>query len=230
MGNKLMSSCERCGKEMPENAAICPSCGTISSASQFPHDYGSNPSSGSNYAQGYGSPQQPSMYQPPQSQGYGSPQPPMYQPPQPGYGQQYQAPMYQPQPGYGQPYNMPQQGYQQPVSVVSVNVNSSGSGTATNSTPLIVEVLLSVFLGIYGVGWLMAGETTTGVILLLCSVFLYLPIIIVGTILTIGTGLVCLGPLAIGAMILNAVLLNNSLKRKAQASVVVQSFQTLGPR
>ena len=119
--------------------------------------------------------------------------------------------------------------YQQvPVSVVNIHVNPGAPGPA-NTTPVLVEVLLSVFLGLYGVGWLMAGETTTGIILLLCSVFLYLPIVIVGAILTVGVGLVCLGPLAIVALVLNAIFLNNTLKRKA-ASVFVQSYQSMGPR
>src|SRR2546426_558185 len=71
---------------------------------------------------------------------------------------------------YRQPYNTPPM-YQQPnINVTVVNTN--------NSTPLIVELLLSIFLGIYGVGWLMAGETAVGIVLIACSLIIYLPLFI----------------------------------------------------
>ncbi len=67
-------TCERCGKEMPDNMAICPSCGTITPAVQGrpqpPTNHGSYPPDGPPMG-GYG-------------QGY-SPQPGYMQPPQPGY-------------------------------------------------------------------------------------------------------------------------------------------------
>ncbi len=196
-----MILCERCGKEMPDNAAICPACGTASSISRpgmsTPTDYGYNPPSSPppNYTAEYG---------------YGQQQ--MYMPPQAGYS---------PQPTYGQPsYNTPPAMY----SSVSVNVNASSSTTSTNSAALIVEILLNIFTGIYGVGWLMAGETTTGIILLICSLVLYWPVLVVGTIFTLGLGLFCLIPLTIGAIILNAILLNNTIKRK-NTYVQVQSIQ-----
>jgi hypothetical protein len=201
---KAMITCERCGKEMPDNAAICPSCGTASSLSQpgAPTDYGYNPpSSPSSYTSGYG---------------YGQQQ--MYAPPQPGYSPQ--PPGYNPQPTYGQPYNTLPPVY----SAVSVNVNTSSTTSSTNTAALIVEILLNLFTGIYGVGWLMAGETTLGVVLLICSIVLYWPIMVVGTIFTIGLGLFCLIPLSIGAIILNAIMLNNAIKRK-NTVVMVQSVQ-----
>jgi hypothetical protein len=191
-----MMTCERCGKEIPENIAICPNCGTVTSAASGKPKPTTNsgPYSGgyvdvppiAEYRQGY------APYQ-------GYPPPPLqeYRPPQQAYS-------------YGSPYNGPPM-YQPPV----INVNIVNPVRTTNNTPVIVEVLLSLFLGIYGVGWLMAGETTVGVILLICSILLYWPILIIGIIFTFGLGLFCLGPLAIGAIILNAVLLNNSLKQKA---------------
>ena len=108
---------------------------------------------------------------------------------------------------YGQNFNAPPMYQQAPFNVTVFHTN--------NSTPLIVELLLSIFLGIFGVGWLIAGETTVGVILLICSFLLYWPILLIGIIFTLGLGIICLGPLAIGAIILNAILLNNRLKRKA---------------
>jgi hypothetical protein len=101
--------------------------------------------------------------------------------------------------------------------------------SAGNPGAIIVEVLLNVFTGIYGVGWLMAGETTTGIILLVCSILLYWPVMVLGAIFTLGVGLLCLIPLAIVALILNPILLNNTIKRKT-AYILVQPIQTFPPR
>jgi hypothetical protein len=90
-----------------------------------------------------------------------------------------------------------------------------------NDNALIVELICSL-LGLFGVGWLMAGETTIGIILLIGSVLIYWPLMIGGTILTIGIGLLCLGPIAIGVIILNTLLLNSLLNRKAAKFVVTQ--------
>lgn len=205
-----MSICERCGKEMPANASVCPYCGTASSISRsgmgVPKEYEQPPSTYSSpaYAQGYG------------------PQP-LYSQPQPAYSQQ-------------QVYSTPPVGYP-PVSVnVTIGapvtpvmpVASSGGNTGA----MVAEILLNLFLGIYGVGWLMAGETTTGVILLICSFFLYWPIMVLGAVFTLGLGLLCLGPLAIGGIILNAILLNNTIKRKTSYVLLqqVQQVQMMPPR
>ena len=110
---------------------------------------------------------------------------------------------------------MPQQG----VNVTVVN----NPGTNKSNTPVLVEVLLNVFLGIYGVGWLMAGESTTGIILLICSFVLYWPILIAIIVFTFGLGFFCDAPIWIGAVILNAFLLNSALNRKASQITVVQT-------
>ncbi|GAC1421983.1 MAG: hypothetical protein PVS3B3_02890 [Ktedonobacteraceae bacterium] len=91
-----------------------------------------------------------------------------------------------------------------------------------SDAPLVVEIVLSLF-GVFGVGWILGGKTTTGVVLLLCSIFIYWPVMILGTLFTLGIGLICLGPLAIGAIILNALLCNQVLKRRAARLIVVQS-------
>ncbi|HEU5380004.1 MAG TPA: hypothetical protein VFV38_31665 [Ktedonobacteraceae bacterium] len=83
-----------------------------------------------------------------------------------------------------------------------------------NYTPLLIEMLLN-FLGIYGVGWLMFGQIAGGSSILVVSLLLWPVVALVG-IFTMGLGLICLGPLAIGAMILNLVLLQQAIKRKAQ--------------
>ncbi len=212
-----MITCERCGKEMPDNIAICPSCGTITSSmlgrSQQPTNHGPYPMDGlaiPDYGQGY--PAQPGYMQPPQ---------PAYPPPQPGY-------MQPPQPnfGYGQSYGQPPFPGSVNVNIVNtpiaqplVGVNVVTTSSSSNSA-VLVEVLLSIFLGIYGVGWLMSGETTVGVVLLICSFLVYWPVLIVGTILTLGIGLLCLGPLAVGAIVFNAIMLNNAIKRKSSIQII----------
>ena len=104
----------------------------------------------------------------------------------------------------------------------AINVTIVNPPADKKDGALIAEILLSLF-GIFGVGWLIGGETTIGIILLVCSFFIYWPIMILGTLFTFGLGLICLGPLAIGSIILNALLLNNRLKRKAAQYVTVQA-------
>jgi hypothetical protein len=162
-------------------------------------NYGYDASSRGGYQQG----QQP--YNNPSSGGYQQGQQPYNQFPGSSGGYQAQQPLYN-----NQGYNAQTPSFQS----VSVNVNVGSAPSSINNAALIVEILLNIFTGIYGVGWLMAGETTTGIVLLICSIVLYWPIFILGTIFTAGIGLVCIGPLAIAAIIFNAILLNNTLKRR----------------
>jgi hypothetical protein len=69
-------------------------------------------------------------------------------------------------------------------------------------------------LGIFGVGWLLAGETAVGSLLLACSILIYWPMMILSTLVTLGFGLMCLGPLAVTCVICNTLLLNLCLKRR----------------
>src|SRR6266516_5832316 len=114
-----MMTCERCGKEIPDNIAICPNCGTVtSSASSKPKpttNFG--PYSGgyvdvppiAEYRQGY------APYQ-------GYPPPPLqeYRPPQQGYG-------------YGSPYNAAPM-YHTPL----IHVCSGSPPRTPNKTPRTV--------------------------------------------------------------------------------------------
>jgi hypothetical protein len=187
----IMMTCERCGKDIPDNIAICPNCGTVTSMAK------DKPQPSTNYG--------------PYSEG-GTSTPPGYQAPPP---QEYRS--LQQSYGYGQSYTNPPM-YQQATPNVYVY-------NTTNSTPLIVELLISIFLGIFGVGWLIAGETAIGVILLICSLFIYLPLLIISiftAFFTFGLSLFCTGPLVIGAIVLNAILLNNRLKRKAASFMPIQ--------
>jgi hypothetical protein len=157
------------------------------------------PEKGASYDQGYNRGYGPGNYMPP----------PQGAPRQPNYG--YPPPYTNQPPTYGTVN----------VSVYN-NVNSSNKNTAA----LVVEVLLSLLFGIYGVGWLMSGETTIGILLLVGSFVLYWPMFILGTIFTVFLGLICLIPLGIAAVITNAILLNNVLNRKAaQVTVVVPPVQ-----
>ncbi|SRR6266702_153923 len=206
-------NCERCGNEIADTAVICPSCGTAISSARAsglpPTNYGANPSGGYGgqvYEQGYGA--RPDYMQQPQPGGY-------MPPPQPGY-----MPPPQQNYGYAPSYGAPQ-GY--PPGYVNVTVVNQGMVSNKNTGALIAEIILSLF-GIYGVGWLMAGETTVGVVLLICSVF-YWVFGLVFVIITLGIGLLCLGPLAIAAIVVNAILLNNRLNRKAAQFAYVQPQQ-----
>ncbi len=194
-----MMTCERCGKEIPDNIAICPNCGTITSTVRA----GTQPTTTHGPYSGSYIDVPPDYAYPPQ-QNYTTPPLKEYRSPQQDYG-------------YGQSYNTPPV-YQSAVYNVTV-VNT------TNNTPLIVELLLSIFLGIYGVGWLMAGEVAAGVILLICSLVVYLPLLLVSIFIaffTFGFSLFCTGPMVIGAIVLNAILLNNRLKQKAAQYVTAQ--------
>jgi len=192
-----MMNCENCGRVISDNAVVCPNCGAVTPAS-LPR------------------PDQP-RYTPPQ-QGYMAQQP-GYPPPQQGY-------MPPPQPGYMPPsqnYGYPQQ--QQPPPMYppqGVNVTVVNNASTKNNTPLIIEVILSLF-GIFGIGWLTAGETTTGVILLICSFVVYWPLLILIAVFTLGLGLACDFPLGIAAIVINAILLNNTLNRKATQITMVQT-------
>ena len=187
-----MTTCERCGNDMPDNIAICPKCGTVAFKAN------NNPSPATSYgshSERYPGTQAGNVdntqreYPAPHAQSYSS---------------------QQQNDTYGQPYNAPPMYQKATFNVTFLHTN--------NSIPLIVELLLSIFLGIFGVGWLIAGEVAVGVILLVCSLFIYLPLLIISIFIaffTFGLSLFCTGPMIIGAIVLNAILLNNRLKRKA---------------
>ncbi len=207
--------CDRCGNEIADRTIVCPTCGTPTKneaqymqpssyqmqQGQPPQDDLSKFGGPSPYQMGYrpAVAQQPIGFTPPVQQPIG-----------------FMPPVQQQVPGYAP--NAYASTYLPPGNITIVQ--NSG-----NDAPIIVEILLSLF-GLFGVGWLLGGETTVGVILLICSVFIYWPVMILGTLFTFGIGLICLGPLAIGAIILNAILCNNALKRRASRVIVMQSAPT----
>ncbi len=195
--------CDRCGNEIADRTIVCPVCGT-------PTEHEAQYMQPSSYQMQQGQPPQNDL------SNFGGPSP--YQMGyRPTVAQQpigFMPPVQQQVPGYAP--NTYASTYLPQGNVTIVQQNSG------SDAPLIVEVLLSLF-GLFGVGWLLGGETTIGVILLVCSVFIYWPVMILGTLFTFGIGLICLGPLAIGAIILNAILCNNALKRRASRVIVMQS-------
>lgn len=182
--------------------SVCPSCGTVSYDSENAQKADkityeetiSNEPHHTAYGQYKAQPQQkqqiPSQYIPPNQ---------TYQ--QPGFQQQVG---YQPAPG---PYAQPQ------FNVYLIN--NHYSQTQYNVGALIIEILLSL-IGIYGVGWLVAGKKFRGILLLLGSIFFYWPISIAFVVHTWGLGIFCVLPISIAAIIINALLFHNVLKRKAQ--------------
>jgi hypothetical protein len=213
-----MIICERCGYELTADTQICPSCGTRVEAARAKAKL---PSSSRVYGQdAQGSFGEPSTYE----RGYPAQQYPARQTP-PGYPQSpAYPPVSAPQIGYGPSYQTP---YMYPPAIhVNVTMMSGPAPTQRPNTDsaLAVEIILSLF-GLFGVGWLIGGETTIGIVLLVCSVLLYWPIIFGGTILTFGLGLICLGPLAIGAIILNALLLHHRLIRKMTQQYILLQQQ-----
>jgi hypothetical protein len=207
-----MMICGQCRNEIADNALICPFCGTVKS--QPPQR---QPGDERAYYQGdfQRSPEEYGYYQqqnnPAGYQGSYAPPPPMNQ-----QGYQGYAPPQQQHYGYAPPYSA-NPGYLPGINVTVINNSVGGK----NDGALVAEIIFSLF-GIFGVGWLIGGETTVGIILLICSILLYWPIMFFGTILTLGFGLVFLGPLMIASIIINAVLLNNALKRKVTPFIVVQ--------
>jgi hypothetical protein len=86
-----------------------------------------------------------------------------------------------------------------------------------SNAPLIVEVLLSLFTGIFGVGWLLIGKKRAGTLLLAASLIFYLPLLILSYTLayfSYGLSILCTGPFTIAAVLLNGFLLRKTMQRK----------------
>jgi hypothetical protein len=114
------------------------------------------------------------------------------------------SPSYQPL-GAGSPPNAPQgPGYAPYPPGTAAPVRRDG-------TPVIVEVIGAIF-GFYGIGWLMVGETTTGVLLLIAGL-VWAAIVATGTVLTAGLGACCFVPLHAVFIAISAVSLWNHIKR-----------------
>ena len=81
----------------------------------------------------------------------------------------------------------------------------------SSTGPVVAEVLLGL-LGIYGVGWLIAGRTRFGAILLILSV-LWILVAGAATLHTFGLALGCTVPANVVFMALSAIALHRSIHR-----------------
>lgn len=197
--------CKRCGAEIGQETRYCPDCGIEIE----PETKGATAQSWKSY--GYYTPKQPSPHF--DEDNFPQNQPQSEQPFSSSHST-YSSYNAQPYQRYNQHdwYNQSDQSYHQQYRAPLYTTQTSGVSN-NNSNALLLEVILSLF-GIFGVGWLLAGETTTGIVLLVCSIVVYWPFMIFGTLLTFGLGLICLGPLAITAIIVNALVFNTILRRK----------------
>jgi hypothetical protein len=123
-------------------------------------------------------------------------EPPVYTPPPPP--PVYAAPS-QPAAGYPAP--------PQPLAGAYVAPQARPQDT----TPVIVEAILA-FFGVYGVGWLISGETSIGVALLIAG-FVWDAIFVAAAFTVIG--LCCVVPLQLIFVALSAFQLNNRLRMRA---------------
>lgn len=185
--------CERCGEELPETSTICPTCGTPQrQGSKRQHTvYGksSHGHSGEPSSNKQTNPGAYTSYMPPQ----------MYE--KAAHKTFSQGPSFVPPILYQIPSPAP--------------TRLAPVQTPATNNALTIEIALSL-IGIFGIGWLIAGQTAIGVLFLLGSILFYWPMIIASTILTDGFSLLCLVPIAIGLIIFNAVLLNSYMKHKTQ--------------
>ena len=89
------------------------------------------------------------------------------------------------------------------------------------NAPLIIEVLLSLFTGIFGVGWLLIGKKRTGTFLLAISLIFYLPLLIISyglAFFSYGLSILCTGPFTIAVVLLNTFMLHKTMQRMRSAS------------
>ena len=81
---------------------------------------------------------------------------------------------------------------------------------------LLVEIVLSLFVGIFGIGWLLIGKKRTGTFLLVASLIFYAPLLVVSYALaysSYGLSILCTGPFITGAVALNAFILHKTMQR-----------------
>src|SRR5579864_3221372 len=200
-----MATCEHCGTHITEEASVCPACGAPL-LSQAVHEQSEGSSPGNQLDN------QPNRLTTPGFEAY---TPEIRAPSDRVYIPRAASRVKENQEGQPSPldtstvYSEEDSVYQR--TSFRLRTSSVRVLNMTISGPEIVEALLSLFLGIYGVGWLLAGELPVGILLLIGSVVIYLPLAVVSLILaiaTFGLSLLVTGPLAIGAICLNIYFLH----------------------
>ncbi|GHO65915.1 hypothetical protein KSC_048070 [Ktedonobacter sp. SOSP1-52] len=205
--------CEDCGTEIANHTTTCPTCGAhleprqrrVSASTQYnQREFEATLNAVASYEEGY--------QEQPYEEKIVPPRIPRAEARSYGYGP-------------SDPRHRSYPGHQTAYTYITYQAQPIPTLPRKNDGALIIEIFLSLF-GVFGVGWLTAGKTSVGLALLLGSIFIYWPVVILGTIFTFGIGLLCLGPLAILAIIINAILLNGMLNRQlAQAQYVAYTQQ-----
>jgi predicted nucleic acid-binding Zn-ribbon protein len=205
-----MTVCTRCGKEIAEQRTNCPSCGTSLFENQVSSEAITDPTL------------------PAQQKTKTFPFDSLYEEyiPQlaPIYERNYAArPLY----SIDTSSQKASAGEQEKASTAIPTDSTPGSPAPITFTdrffhvntnaPLIVEILLSLFMGIFGAGWLFIGRKRTGTLLLAISLIFYLPLLILSYGLAYfsdGLSILCTGPFTLAAVLLNAFLLHKTMQRK----------------
>ncbi len=71
--------------------------------------------------------------------------------------------------------------------------------------PVFVELVLNL-IGIFGIGWLMAGHRVAGILLLIFSL-VWITAAAIVTVATFGFALLCLGPMNLVLLLLSTLIL-----------------------
>jgi hypothetical protein len=108
------------------------------------------------------------------------------------------------------PMQAQQPGYYQPMAPMAQQQD--------NSTLAIVLEVIGGLFGIYGIGWLVAGFTSTGLFLLIGGI-VWVVIAIVLSIVTLGLFALCIFPINLAVLITSTLLLNNKLKQRRMGIV-----------
>lgn len=91
---------------------------------------------------------------------------------------------------------------------------SSSSYTSSSRTPntglVFIEILLSIF-GIFGIGWCLAGRWTLGIVLIMCSVLIYWPLVVIPF---LNGGGSCIIAFVIAAIIFNGEQLYKEITKR----------------
>lgn len=121
-------------------------------------------------------------------------------------------------PGQAAPYAPPYQGQssqalygQQPVVYQPVVYQPVVMPERNSGAAVAVEVIAGIF-GLWGIGWLMRGYTSTGIIMLVAGLLIIPTVFVALLIFTLGFGLPCLGVANIIFVIVSAVNLNNRIR------------------
>lgn len=86
-----------------------------------------------------------------------------------------------------------------------------------NTLAIVLEAIGGLF-GFFGIGWLVAGETTAGLILLIGG-FVWVIAAIALTVATIGLFAICVVPINLAVMITSTVILINRLKERTMGMI-----------